>query len=384
MSDKPLVVAVNGSPRPDISNTGQLLEMFRQPLAEEGFALEVINLGDKKINYCLGDAWCLDKGQCWQRDDQKEIMNKIQEADGLILGSPVYIMNVTGTMKTFLDRSLPLGHKPRDSWKPGLAVVASAGLAETEVAHYLANCLRIYGAFSLGTLTAMGSGGPGEFFGREHVLTRAQDLAHDLARAIKNKRRIPATDQDLRYYQFMGDLIKRSREFMRHDHEHWEKLGLFDGFENYIQQQPNKSEFNDPALRKAWFKALMSKHKGEEAMSSGSDTPRGAADAGSCKELIQMMPLGFQPDAAKDLKAVIQFEISGDEEFTAHLEIADGKAVHKEGPAAAPDLTVKSPAKVWMGIAQGKVNGQMAFMTGKFKAQGDLGLLLKLNSLFKG
>ena len=128
MSDNPVVVAVNGSPRPDVSNTAMLIEMFREPLAREGFDLEVINLAEKKINYCLGDGWCLDKGQCWQRDDQKEVLNKILSADALILGSPVYIRNVTAQMKTFLDRSLPLGHKPREFWKPGLAVSVSAGM----------------------------------------------------------------------------------------------------------------------------------------------------------------------------------------------------------------------------------------------------------------
>ena len=384
MTTRPLVLAVNGSPRPDISNTGILIEMFRAPLDKEGFDLEVINLAEKKINYCLGDAWCLDKGQCWQRDDQKAILSRILKADALILGSPVYIMNVTAQMKTFLDRSLPLGHKPRDTWKPGLTVAASAGLAETEVADYLAGCLRMFGAFSLGSLTAMGSGGPDELVGREHALTRASDLAQDLARAVRKKRRLPATDKDLRYFHFMGDLIKRSREFMRHDYEHWEKLGIFDNFGAYVQQEMSESPMKDPELRKAWFKQLMSEHKGEDEMSPESKTPQSPAEVESCRQLIEIMPLGFQAGAAGDLKTVLQFEISGNEDFTAHLAIADGKAVYHDGPAENPDLTIKSPADVWMGISKGEINGQMAFMTGKFKAKGDLGLLMKLNSLFKG
>ncbi len=385
MSAKPLVVAVNGSPRPDISNTGLLIEMFRSTLSQEGFDLEVINLAEKKINYCLGDGWCLDKGQCWQRDDQKAIMGRILEADAVILGSPVYFMNVTAQMKTFLDRCLPLGHKPREFWKPGLAVSVSAGLAETEVVNYLAGCLRVFGAFSLGTLTAIGSGGPAQLYGLEHAETRASDLALDLVRAVREKRRLPATDMDLRFFQFMGGLIKRSHEFMRHDYDHWQQLGIMDDFKKYAQQEMSSGSMMDPQLRQAWFKELIAKHQGGETeMRPESDGLKEAADAKTCKQLIEIMPLGFQPTAAGDLKALIQFEISGDEDFTAHLAIAEGKAVHHDGPAENPDLTVKAPAKIWLGVSQGKINGQMAFMTGKFKAKGDLGLLMKLNSLFKG
>ena len=65
---------------------------------------------------------------------------ELLEAEGIILASPVYFRHVTGQMKTFFDRSLALGHKPRPTWKPGLAISVSAGLGETDTADYLAFC----------------------------------------------------------------------------------------------------------------------------------------------------------------------------------------------------------------------------------------------------
>jgi len=52
---------------------------------------------------------------------------------------------------------------------------------------------------------------PGGFLGKDAVEARAVDWARDLARAIKEKRRYPATDRDLRFYQFMESLVKRTR-----------------------------------------------------------------------------------------------------------------------------------------------------------------------------
>ena len=388
MNDKPLVVALNGSPRPDISNTGQIIEMLRQPLAEEGFDLEVINLAEHEIRFCQGDAWCLAKGRCWQKDDWKGIAARLLEAQAVVLGCPVYIMNVPAQMKVFLDRSLPLGHKPRPDWKPGLTVVASAGLAEIEVAAYLDRCLKLFGAFPLGSLTAMGSGGPGEFVGKEHLVLRATDLAKDLARAVKEKRRMPANENDLRFYHFMGDLVTRSRKFMEDDYLHWEKLGLFDGFGSYVKQEMSQSPTSDPELTRAWIKTVIdretAKHKGETKMTDQKDGPQGAKAARSCKELITHMPSALNAEAAAGLTADLQFEISGDEEFTAYLHLEDGKAVYNEGPSPNPTLTIKSPADVWLAVSRGELNGQQAFMSGQFKAEGDFGLLMQLNNLFKG
>ncbi len=384
MSDRPKVVAVNGSPHVGFGNTSLLLQMLKEALGGHGVDLEEIPLQGQEIGYCVGCAMCLDKGRCWQSDDYRAVSERLLSGDGVILASPVYVFQVTGQMKTFLDRSLPLGHKPRGSWKPGLAVSVSAGYGETEVARYLSGTLRMFGAFSVGELTAIAVA-PGGFLGREAIEARAEDLARDLAGAIKDGRRYPATDRDLSFWRFMGGLIAERKAIMADDDRHWRKLGLYDSFEVYIQQEYAEPAGN-PEARKAWLRNLISeqrtKKKGEKEMSDQQSSGGGAAAAKTCLELLQLMPKGFNAEAAGDMKAVYQFEVSGDEEFTAHLAIADGQCRFHDGPADSPDVIIKTPAKLWLKISKGETNGQMAFMTGKFKAKGDLGLLMKLNSLF--
>jgi putative sterol carrier protein len=294
-------------------------------------------------------------------------------------------MSVTAQMKTFLDRSLAFGHKPRSTWKPGLAVSVSAGLGESGVVQYLASTLRIFGAFSAGTFTAMAAG-PGEFVGKEAVEARSQDLARDLARAIKEKRRYPATEMDLRYYHFMGNLVKTHKDtVMKDDYAHWQTQGLFEGFEHYIQQDTAQVPFNREA-RDAWIKQMIRDHKEKKSgeRPNKREPSQGPHSAETCRELLEIMPKGFNASAAEGLSAIYQFEVSGDETFVAQLRIAEGTCTYENGPAHEPDVVIKTPARVWLSIARGELDGQQAFMNGQYKVDGDLGLLMRLRSLFSG
>jgi len=384
MSDNAVIVALNGSPHAGIGSTNMMLEMLRAPLTENGFDLEIINLSEHDIKYCTGCALCMEKGACWINDDHRTIVNKLLDAPGIIMASPVYFLHVTAQMKTFIDRSLAYGHKPRPTWKPGLAVCVSSGYGETDTAGYLGSCLRSFGSFSVGSFTAMATG-PGEFIGKEAVEARALDLAGDLAAAIREKRRYPATDRDLHYYEFMGGLVKsRKDSIMRDDYEHWQEHGLYEGFETYIQQKETKVEI-DNELRKAWIAEMIAESRKEKpARDRKKPDGPGPRTAQTCAGLLRSMPSGFNPDAARGLKAVYQFEVSGSENFTANLQIADGICTYHYGPAAKPDVIVKTPADVWLAVSKGEMDGQQAFMSGKYKVDGDISLLMRLKSIFSG
>lgn len=379
------IVAVNGSPHAGIGNTALMLEMLRQPLAEQGCSLEVVTLCEHEIDYCTGCALCMEKGKCWIPDDHHGIVERLLAADGVILASPVYFYHVTAQMKAFLDRSLAWGHKPQPSWKPGLTVSVSAGQGETETADYLAKLLRVYGAFPVGRLTAMATS-PGEFLGREAVEARARDLARDLALAIREKRRYPVTDVDLRFYLFMENLVLRHKDtIMSSDYAHWEKHGLFRDFESYVQQRREKTSY-DPEIRKAWIQELIARNKAKRERQEMRGA-KGSASAAplqitTCRELLEMMPLAFDPAAAQGLEAVYQFDVSGKETLQAHLKISGEKCTYHEGPAAAPGVVIRTPGEVWLAIAADELDGQQAFMSGKYSVEGDLALLLKLKSLF--
>jgi len=346
MSEQKKAVAIKGSPHAGLGNTSQMIAMLREHLEKKGFEFEEIFLSQHKINYCVGCGVCIEKGSCWIRDDYKGLSRKVLEAHAIILASPVCFLNVTAQMKTFLDRSLTYGHKPRRTWKPGLAVCVSAGSSESSVAEYLKYVMRTFGAFPVGSLSSIAVG-PGEFIGKEAVESRAADLARDLVAAVKEGRRYPTTDLDLRFWQFMGYLVSENREFMKSDYEHWQRLGLYDGFEAYVGQSPATPSM-DPGVREAWIEEMMEEQK-DGVFPPGGPEAEKKADTSTISpkttvlELLQSMPQRFNPGEAEGLKVIYQFEVSGDEEFTAHIIIADQQATFHEGAVENPDVTITRP-----------------------------------------
>ena len=103
----------------------------------------------------------------------------------------------------------------------------------------------------------------------------------------------------------------------------------------------------------------------------------------SLRQTLEGMSLTFDPTAAEGLAATIQFDVTGPESGIYHLRIANGECSFHAGPATVPTLTITTPSDVWLQISSGQLSGQEALMQGLYTAQGDLSLLLKMDSLFK-
>jgi len=103
----------------------------------------------------------------------------------------------------------------------------------------------------------------------------------------------------------------------------------------------------------------------------------------NCHDTIAGMPTVFNVDAAGDLTADIQFDVSGDEPGTYYLSIDAGNCTFHEGESTSPKLTIHTPSEVWLAVSRGELDGQMAFMQQKYTVEGDFSLLMKLNQLFK-
>ena len=101
------VIAINGSPKKE-GNTAQALKIVGEKLNENGIDFEIIQVGDKFIRGCLACGTCGKNKdeQCSQKSDiVNDVIQKMKEADGIIIGSPVYFSGIAGTMKSFLDRA---------------------------------------------------------------------------------------------------------------------------------------------------------------------------------------------------------------------------------------------------------------------------------------
>jgi putative sterol carrier protein len=104
----------------------------------------------------------------------------------------------------------------------------------------------------------------------------------------------------------------------------------------------------------------------------------------SPEEIIEALPKYLIPEKAGSTKATIQFDLSGDGGGKWWMKIHDGAAETGKGDAPEPaNLTMLADAADWVKIATGKLDGTAAFMQGKLKIKGDMGLAIKYQSLFK-
>jgi putative sterol carrier protein len=100
------------------------------------------------------------------------------------------------------------------------------------------------------------------------------------------------------------------------------------------------------------------------------------------KETFEQMPTKFRADKAAGTNATVQYDVSGEGGGSWHAVIKDGTCAVKEGAAASPNLTLQIAAADWVDMVTGKQSGQMLFMSGKLKVKGDMGLAMKLGSMF--
>lgn len=102
-----MVLAVNGSARKD-GNTAILMNLALDELKREGMETEMIQLAGQKISGCIACYQCMENKdrQCAVHSDRvNEYIEKMQKAEGILLGSPTYIADITTSMKALLERS---------------------------------------------------------------------------------------------------------------------------------------------------------------------------------------------------------------------------------------------------------------------------------------
>jgi multimeric flavodoxin WrbA len=105
------VIGINGSPKKE-GNTYQALNLVMTELEAEGIETEIIHVGKHKVRGCMGCGMCFknrDEKCIFDDDPVNEWIQKMKDADGIVLGSPVHYSGVAGTMKSFLDRAFYVG-----------------------------------------------------------------------------------------------------------------------------------------------------------------------------------------------------------------------------------------------------------------------------------
>lgn len=139
------ITVFNSSPRAEKGNTNIMVESFLEGATEAGAEVENIFLAHKKIGHCRGcfTCWTKTPGKCVIKDDMEGLIPKLFSADIVVLATPLYVDNVSGIMKDFLDRLIPAGdphfekdengetrHVAKFAKIPKLMIISNCGFPE--------------------------------------------------------------------------------------------------------------------------------------------------------------------------------------------------------------------------------------------------------------
>lgn len=139
------ITVFNGSPRGKRGNTHIMVKEFSKGVKKAGGVIENIFLIKKEIKPCLGcfDCWYKTPGKCIIKDDMDELLSKFLSSDIVVFATPIYIDNLTGIMKNFMDRLIPVidprferdeigecRHKKRFEKYPKIVVISNCGYPE--------------------------------------------------------------------------------------------------------------------------------------------------------------------------------------------------------------------------------------------------------------
>ena len=97
------VLLINGSPRLN-GNTALALSEMKKVFDKNGIETEIVSVGGRNVRGCIGCGACAKTGSCVYDDIVNELAKKFEEADGIVIGSPVYYASPNGTLISILDR----------------------------------------------------------------------------------------------------------------------------------------------------------------------------------------------------------------------------------------------------------------------------------------
>ena len=133
MSKKVLIISTSMRKN---GNSDLMARAFAKGAEEAGNAVEIVSLADKQIAFCRGCFACQKTGRCIINDDAIAITEKIAEAEVVVWATPIYYYEMTGQMKTMIDRANALfvkDYKFRDIYMLSTAAVEDASACERAI-----------------------------------------------------------------------------------------------------------------------------------------------------------------------------------------------------------------------------------------------------------
>jgi len=337
--------------------------------------IEIADLASKEIGTCKGcyRCWSGGSGRCFQEDDMESIFPFYLDADLVLINTPVYHFGMTAILKAVFERTLPM-HYP---------YIVKKGELYTHPVRRQVNPEQAVGLFA-----TCGFPDADNF--------RILDAHAEKLFGPKLRFRFHCPEGELLKVSAMEGAAASRLAALRDAGLAFAKTGSVpSGAESSVAA---------PMIEVADFARLASASwavPGEAAPSEAAlaglepyvPKPAGAAPAeakpaatetgvkGEGFAFLERMCARFNPEAAGDLEALIQYDFTDTKE-TCHVIISKGKCTLRPGAAAKPGTRIIVPFSIWLAISKGELDGQEALIKGAYRVEGGFDLMMRLGSLF--
>ena len=343
------ILVINGSPKGERSNSFQVTRAFLEGVNEgkEGNEVTICHLASKRIGYCLGCFGCWKKtpGKCVLKDDMAEILSKIIESDLIIYSFPLYYFSLTGLLKNYFDRLLPLNlpfmeentsgfghgsHPSRyDFSKQKIVAISTCGFYTAEGNYESVKDMfdYVYGKGNYLPLFV----GQGELFSIPELKERTSSYLHHVAQAGKE-------------YAETGKISKNTLQILD------EPLFPKDTYEAMADA--------------SWGVKKDEKEKPSEALT-----------------FTRQMAALYNKGNFDGKERLLEMDYTdlGEKYF---LRLGKNKCEVLLAAPFSPTTSIKTPFSVWKDIASSKIRGDEALMKGLYRVDGDFDLMLYWDSFF--
>ena len=369
------LLVLNGSPRGRGSTSLMMVKAFLEGYTKATEAdVQEVDLAFNRILTCKGcyQCWRKGTGRCFQEDDMESLLPAYQDADLVLVNTPVYHFGMTAILKAFFERTLPMLYP----------YIVKKGEFYTHPLRRPMNPEQAVGLFAT-------SGFP------DDDNFRVLDAHAEKLFGSRLRFRFHCPEGELLKVSEMSTVAGPRLAALRQAGEVFAKTGLI----------PNGAEaaVAEPMVGMADFARLASVSwavPGEEApteaalaglepysptgapgLQFGTAASPGGGRVGEGYAFLKRMCALFNPEAADRLEAVIQYDFT-DLGETCQVRISKGKCVLESGSPAKPSTRIIVPFSIWQAISKGELDGQEALIKGAYRVEGGFDLMMRLGSLF--
>ncbi|OPD23759.1 hypothetical protein AL710_05985 [Clostridium botulinum] len=201
----------------------EILKRTTKSIGEKNIKVDLYTADSCKINNCLSCNNCFFNGECFQdkNDDMTTIKSKMLDSDFIILASPVYLHNVSGDMKVFIDRISYWSHLLRLSGKAGIVIATSTGNGLDLTTKYLHK-----------VMTYMGIKVVGEFgvvpYDMNKETINSIEKCTNIIKEYLNGKKIESDHFLELIFKANKIAIESQKNFASSEYEYWNKSGLIE------------------------------------------------------------------------------------------------------------------------------------------------------------